>query len=857
MNIRDQILKNQKNGSTVGRGFGGLTKGETNQFPVIAVIDGRHYEEREAVLRSFDLEKGKRAVVGEIRTWSGIKYVKTPTDWVVYQDTKKIANGKMIADNILAQHWGIPKEEAASRVIAIMETVNGDAPDTEKMAQLRASGVSNPRTIATLSGASYEDVITTEQPNAEEEEQSIEDAIRLLLEADGLDFGDGDLDKINPLTGKDAVDTVQDKFTDMIAKKERKLAMFYGTGGVGKAQPLTSLILTSYGFKTMGEIKPGHRVITEDGSESIVLREYPQGEREVYIVKFSDGRKVECDRKHLWKVIDRNTGKYRILPIDELIRLGVKERRFGVPIFKGWQYKGRKKPLKIDPWLLGYLLGDGCMSQKDLGVSFSVGDRDKDFIVSKVQEILEGDCIIKYTSQYDYSINATSTKQRKGAWRSDFSKAINDYGLYGTKSDTKFIPEDYLRSSREDKLELVRGLMDSDGYVVDGNYIYTSVSKKMAQQFKEIVLSLGSRFCNLKEDDSNVKNGTGKLAYDVYFRFSSEIIPVTLPFKLDRVDRNNRIKTLSIVEIEETERKVEMKCILIDHPSHMYVTDNFILTHNTYGVKQVLLNPKTLNGDTGEPFNNQLVEYDSELAPTAEQYDLIKFTGKITPSKLFRALYEHNGKVIMFDDADSVLLDEDSVNLLKAATDTTLEDVVWDGGPIKASTGDERLPTRFKFTGGIVIISNLSERKLQAVASPLLESRALSLDVSRTMDETIDKLDRIKNFLPFEDRDGEPIEVGQAHRDAAINFIKAYKNHMPVTQVNGRTLGALALLHLRGGRKFKEDSSLFVKDFAAKSLMNVKKEQILNFHKNRLLKEKTEARRKAEIRSVLNSQLMR
>jgi mutator protein MutT len=254
----------------------------------------------------------------------------------------------------------------------------------------------------------------------------------------------------------------------------------------------------------------------------------------------------------------------------------------------------------------------------------------------------------------------------------------------------------------------------------------------------------------------------------------------------------------------------------------------------TYGVKKILSDPETVNGDTGDPFGNKLVEYDSELSPSAEQYDYIKFTGKITPSKMFRALYEHNGKVILLDDADSVLLDEDSVNILKAATDTTLEDVVWDGGNIKGSDGESKLPTRFKFTGGVIIISNLSEKKLKQVASPLLESRALSLDVSRTMEETVDKLDRIKDVLPFEDRDGEPIEVGKEHKAAAINFIKKYQNHMPVTQVNGRTLGALALLHIRG--RYKNEAQWFG-DHAARSLMNVKREQIIDFHKKRLAQE--------------------
>lgn len=806
------------------------------------------------------LEKGKRAVVGEIREWDGIKNVKMPNgEWKVYQDTSRTQGGKKEADDILALHWNCTPQQAASKVLNIMGIADNSAPIPEKLTQLQQSGVADPRMLSVMSGATFEEVVEGHLDISDEDNKSIEDSIRLLLAADGLDFDDSDLAKINSLTGKDSVDTVQDKFTDMIAKKERKLAMFYGTGGVGKCQPLYSKVLTPYGFKTMGEIQQGDRVVCPDGTESLVLQIFPQGLRSIYEVTFKDGRKVHCSKDHLWKVKDRGLNySWKCYPLSYLLSKNLRftetEWRFGIPILeKPFQHKRRSK-VKVDPWLIGFLLGDGCWSGTE-GITFSVGERDKEFILEKVQQKLGTESCIVYRSQCDYSITSTNLKSSKnGRFRTLLSKAISDYKLYGTKSDTKFIPEEYFRCSSEEKLELIQGLMDSDGFVdKEGICSFTSVSEKLAKQFHHLVCSMGGRFVKIASNDYNVKNGSNKLFWEVTFMFPGHIIPVSLPFKVERIQETKKfpIDSLSIIDIQYIGEE-ETKCILIDHPEHLYITDDYIVTHNTYGVKQVLLNPETLNGDTGETFDNKLVEYDSELAPSKEQYDLIKFTGKVTPSKLFRALYEHNDKVILFDDADSVLLDEDSVNILKAATDTTLEDVVWDGGPIKSSEGDQRLPTRFKFTGGVIIISNLSEKKLKQVASPLLESRALALDVSRTMDETIEKLDRIKSKLPFEDRNGEPIEVAQDHREAAIEFIKKYKDHMPVTQVNGRTLGALALLHVRGGSKFTGNRNEFFKDFAARSLMNVKQDQIIEFHKKRLLEERAVEKRQQEIRNALN-----
>jgi 8-oxo-dGTP pyrophosphatase MutT (NUDIX family) len=274
----------------------------------------------------------------------------------------------------------------------------------------------------------------------------------------------------------------------------------------------------------------------------------------------------------------------------------------------------------------------------------------------------------------------------------------------------------------------------------------------------------------------------------------------------------------------------------------------------TYGVKQVLTNPETINGDTGEPFGNKLVEYEAELQPNEDQYDFIKITGKVSPSKLYKTLYEHNGKLLMIDDADAVLEDGTAIDMLKGATDTTLEEISWDGQPIKLTDGSGNVPIRFKFTGGVVIISNLSEKKLREYAQPLLESRVLSLDVSRTMEETIDKLDRIKDKMPFEDRDGNPIEVSQKHKDVAIEFIKKYKNHMPVVQVNGRTLGKLALIHKRESRNYKTDVD-FYKSYAARSLMNVKDHQIKAFHKNRLLDEVKQRKQQKLLVDSINNKM--
>lgn len=274
----------------------------------------------------------------------------------------------------------------------------------------------------------------------------------------------------------------------------------------------------------------------------------------------------------------------------------------------------------------------------------------------------------------------------------------------------------------------------------------------------------------------------------------------------------------------------------------------------TYGVKQILTNPKVIDA-WGSEYGNEKVEYDSEINPDKTQYDFIKFTGKITPTKLYKALYEHNGKIILLDDCDSVLMDEESVNMLKAACDTTGEDVTYDGAPIKADDGETRLPTRFRFRGSVIFITNLSETQLRDKASPLLDSRALRLNTARTMEQTIDKLDRIKDFMPFEDSGGEPLEVSKQARDAAISVIKKYSKYIRLEAVNGRTLGSLAKIYERVNKNGSMSFEEFSKVSQAQNIIGATPDEIRRYMKEKKIEDFKNNKKYAALEKDLNFQM--
>lgn len=206
-------------------------------------------------------------------------------------------------------------------------------------------------------------------------------------------------------------------------------------------------------------------------------------------------------------------------------------------------------------------------------------------------------------------------------------------------------------------------------------------------------------------------------------------------------------------------------------------------------------------GGVGKTFNlmqtfkkRNLVEYDMDNPQHASGmpgYDFVKITGKSTPTAMYKALYEHNGKIVVFDDCDSVLKDETSINILKGALDTTGDGSVsyLSGKPIKDSDG-EALPQRFKFTGRAVFVSNLT----QAQMPQPLRSRSLTIDLTMTGKETMVMLKQIVQKMPFQDHEGNEIKVSPEDRTAAVDFLDSIYDKIDIGDLNARTLGQIALI---------------------------------------------------------------
>lgn len=373
-----------------------------------------------------------------------------------------------------------------------------------------------------------------------------------------------------------------------IAKGE--IGVILAPTGTGKALPVSEPVLTPKGWTKMNDIKLGDKIVGSDGKEQWVIGVYPQGERPIYKVEFTDGTQVFCDEEHLWSVntLNMRTSKtrgkggksvyrpklgYVTMKTSDMMNNIKKRGRYNyrLPVVSPVEFK--EKNVLIDPYLLGLLLGDGCMT--DSGVNISTKDEE----------------VVNYVQNLD---NFGSTKQYKRyetqeIYRVRIKSSINEklklYGLWNKKSNNKFVPFDYLYNSVEVRLAILQGLMDSDGYVSKTGMVqFTSVSKELAYNVRELVLSLGGTArVNTKIPTYTYlgENKKGQMSYNVTISFSNDIIPFKLLRKISKFRTREKYVEQKFIKSITFSHNEDAVCIKVSNSDELFVTRDYVLTHNT------------------------------------------------------------------------------------------------------------------------------------------------------------------------------------------------------------------------------------------------------------------------------------
>jgi len=350
----------------------------------------------------------------------------------------------------------------------------------------------------------------------------------------------------------------------------------------GKGGTYTTKILTPTGWTTFKDIKVGDRVIGSNGKSCSVTGRFERGVLPTYRVTFADHTSVLCDGEHLWHVVRKSQRatqkKVEIIPTNQLISEKLRPKgncyNFHIPLVKPVEFD-KQDPLPIDPYILGTILGDGAISARNFYIC-----SDNLNIVDEINKVLPD---YMYTDVHpDRQFYRTSIKAKVGI-KNPYRDALKTLGLKGTKSGTKFIPECYLHSSPEERLSIIQGLMDTDGTVTRGSQRqYTTVSKDLADGFSFLVRSLGGITTTFYRKAYTIIKNEVEKTYQ-----ASYIVAPNLPnhFKLFRVKqykdifpRREPCKAIESIALEGEEPIV---CISVDAKDNLYVTDDFIVTHNS------------------------------------------------------------------------------------------------------------------------------------------------------------------------------------------------------------------------------------------------------------------------------------
>ena len=361
--------------------------------------------------------------------------------------------------------------------------------------------------------------------------------------------------------------------------------------GTGKEQPLSSKILTPDGWITMGEVKVGTKVIGADGSICNVTGVFPKGVKDVYRVTFDDHTYVDCGLEHLWEVKDRkdrgSKRPARIVNTEQMLKdFKIKDdwhvyNNYSVRLMQPAQFDSQLKEDDIKPYILGTLIANGNLTQQN--ITFSTADEE---VVQKVESKLPNNCrLSRFKNPYVFGLYEKETRKNQygNFIQTYFVRKIKEYELFGKKSDTKFIPKKYLYANINERIELLRGLMDGDGTISEtGQYSYTTTSEQLKDDILELIRGLGGK-ASATIGRGYYKNKNNEKKYCKYYykvHFVLNINPFYTTRKTQRYKKPTYNYQKMIVNIEKV-RQEECQCIMIDHPEHLYVTDGYTLTHNT------------------------------------------------------------------------------------------------------------------------------------------------------------------------------------------------------------------------------------------------------------------------------------
>ncbi|MFJ3912033.1 PhoH family protein [Streptomyces vinaceus] len=368
----------------------------------------------------------------------------------------------------------------------------------------------------------------------------------------------------------------------------------------GRSQPIFTNVLTPDGWRPIGDLRVGDLVVGSNGEPTPVLGVYPQGAKDIYRVTSQDGSWTLACGEHLWTVRTRDDKRrdkpWRVLETQDMIgnlRAG-HARRYELPMLTApVEFPVREIPM--DPYALGLLLGDGCLTGSTTP-SFSTEDEE---LVHALEAALPG-VAVRHKGGPDYVLNRTKSPGDVITLENPVTRILRELDLLGSRSHSKFVPDDYLFNTADVRLAVLQGLLDSDGGPVAQKdrtcrIQYSTASVVLRDDVIALVQSLGGVAYTRRRAAEGRKQGSARAAH----RYDAHVVDIRLPegiepFRLARKRDRYRAaggggRPMRFIDSIEPAGREEAVCIQVAAEDSLYVTQDYLLTHNTLNEAFVVL----------------------------------------------------------------------------------------------------------------------------------------------------------------------------------------------------------------------------------------------------------------------------
>ena len=349
----------------------------------------------------------------------------------------------------------------------------------------------------------------------------------------------------------------------------KKRALLADTMGAGKAQAVSEPVLTPLGWKAIGGIEVGDSVIGSSGAATRVSGVYPQESTEVVRVNFNDGSWVRCSPDHLWSVQRVSGGRNYVVTTRELMegplrgKGGAQNLVWAIPQVSPVNFFPVVLP--TDPYALGVWLGDGSSR------SISLNAEDASDIKTELSR---------------RGVSLPEGRESHGDRAFSFRSALLPEAVRGKRSWEKFVPQEFLLASIDDRLSLLQGLLDTDGSPMrNGDVEYSTTSPQLRDDVVFLTQSLGGVARVGKSRCTTYplkgKEMEGRESYRVNVKLPPELNPFAAPRKLGTWLRPTKYLPRRLIKSIVPDTSESTVCIRVEAEDSLYVTRDFIVTHNT------------------------------------------------------------------------------------------------------------------------------------------------------------------------------------------------------------------------------------------------------------------------------------